>query len=156
MKLTDELLNAFLNDHWEDHRSINARVYAAIAKEGKFIYSGQVFRGVISTEEAFNLDFNFQVNKGWSKTEQGVINFISHEVKDQAYESMSDLVYIIEGEIEGIDISKIISYLKERGTLESTSQKLFDKEEEVILTSPIQATKLSSYSLKEFISLIKI
>lgn len=150
-----DFLSAFLNDHWEDHRSVDKVVYDFVYQEyPEFRYSGKAHRAIFNQEGAYQGQFNLMPYTCWSKTQVGMMNFLNHEIIDQAFIE-GDEVYILEASVEGIDLVKIANFLLKENVLNSSQAQLFFLEEEVVNMAPVASANQKKYSFDAIAGALK-
>lgn len=144
MTKQDEFLEAFINDHFHNHRDVEEHFYEKVFKLKEFNYEGSAYRGNISGINNFDQNINQQKYKSWSKSLDGIKNFVVNESIDGAFiNSLEETFFIKKAQIIGIDVSKICLHLKEKGSDLDIIDHLIS-ENEVILIEFI------SYEKEEF------
>lgn len=146
---------AFINDHWDDHHSVEKDIYKFIFTQfPQFRYEGEGFRGVINSVKSYNPHFNLIPFTCWSKSQVGVIQFLNHEIIDQAFLEGDDC-FIIESKVKGIDVSKIALYLHSQKLINLQQLNLFLKEEEIVNLTQLHEATQKVYSFSEIEKAIK-
>lgn len=144
-----KFLEAFINDHFHDHKNISEEFYKVLGSFQEFVYSGECFRAVITIREAYNFNYNFNLYKSWSKSKDGVKRFIDNEIIDGRYKD-GDLVYLLTGNVIGIDINKIILFLKTNGIRNDHEFSSMLREEEIVAIETSSGIKEKIFRIEQF------
>jgi hypothetical protein len=144
-----DFLSSFLNDHWEDHRSVDKAFYDYVYQSyPEFRYSGRAHRAIFNQEGSYKDQMNLNAYTCWSRSQLGMINFLNHEIIDQAFLE-GDEVFILEAEVDGIDLVKIAQLLLKEGVINGQQAQMFFLEEEVINMNTVSSAKQKKYGFAD-------
>lgn len=108
----------------------------------EFKYEGTAYRAIVlGPGEKLSLNKKYFLNASWAKGFDGIMSFLDncHQELDEVTE-----VVMVESEIEGLDLSRVISYLQGQGEILDHEILQIKREEEVLSTKFSDLTKLDT------------
>lgn len=113
--MKSDLIN-LLDHQWTCDKKIDHSIWQNIYNNfPEFRYQGTGYRAVIICDPkkcSYDHNKNLYPGKAWTSDMEGLKNFLYNTYLDDEDYDKSDKVIVIEGKVYGVDLVKIITYLK--------------------------------------------